>query len=166
MHRLHCQDGIPQNWRSGSFKMNFQVNNTCVFCAFEAPDNPTNLKIALERYRSHLSTQTWRYTCWILATFVYVLCTYPEVKVFMSGGTMTVSREPLVTENYNKAEIIMQANKTSSNDHSRYLRGSREICCWWCTTRGQKITTMPLGNLFSKMPGRMWIMHRFARTSY
>ena len=61
MHRLHCQNGIPNNevWvkvggdkGGGSFKMNFQicnvahpnsVNNTCVFCAFEASDNPTNL---------------------------------------------------------------------------------------------------------------------------
>lgn len=66
----------------GSFKMNFQicnvahpnsVNNTCVFCAFEAPDNPTNLRIALERYRSQiddLSTKTWRY----LLNFSHYIC--------------------------------------------------------------------------------------------
>lgn len=40
----------------GKFKMTFQImnvqhpNNTCAFCISEAPDNPANLKIALDRY--------------------------------------------------------------------------------------------------------------------
>ena len=42
----------------GSFKMTFQICNveypnspvnTCAFCVFEAPDNVTNLRIALKR---------------------------------------------------------------------------------------------------------------------
>ncbi|KAL5509517.1 hypothetical protein EMCRGX_G004906 [Ephydatia muelleri] len=56
----------------GTFKMNFQiinvaapnsVNNTCVFCCFEADDSYTNLHIALERYKEqveHLQRMTWR----------------------------------------------------------------------------------------------------------
>eukprot|EP00731_Ephydatia_muelleri_P025532 Em0017g615a len=56
---------------SGTFKMNFQivnvaapnsVNNTCVFCCFEADDSYTNLHIALERYKEqveHLQGMTW-----------------------------------------------------------------------------------------------------------
>eukprot|EP00731_Ephydatia_muelleri_P032941 Em0024g485a len=56
----------------GTFKMNFQivnvaapnsVNNTCVFCCFEADDSYTNLHIALERYKEqveHLQGMTWR----------------------------------------------------------------------------------------------------------
>ncbi len=28
--------------------------NTCVFCIFEASDNPANLRIALERYRDQI----------------------------------------------------------------------------------------------------------------
>eukprot|EP00731_Ephydatia_muelleri_P030963 Em0022g477a len=55
----------------GTFKMNFQivnvaapnsVNNTCVFCCFEADDSYTNLHIALERYKEqveHLQGMTW-----------------------------------------------------------------------------------------------------------
>ncbi|KAL5515002.1 hypothetical protein EMCRGX_G000108 [Ephydatia muelleri] len=56
----------------GTFKMNFQivnvaapnsVNNTCVFCCFEADDSYTNLHIALERYKEqveNLQGMTWR----------------------------------------------------------------------------------------------------------
>eukprot|EP00731_Ephydatia_muelleri_P011193 Em0006g87a len=56
----------------GTFKMNTQivnvaapnsVNNTCVFCCFEADDSYTNLHIALERYKEqveHLQGMTWR----------------------------------------------------------------------------------------------------------
>eukprot|EP00731_Ephydatia_muelleri_P004655 Em0002g831a len=55
----------------GTFKMNFQivnvsalnfVNNTCVFCCFEADDSYTSLHIALERYKEqveHLQGMTW-----------------------------------------------------------------------------------------------------------
>eukprot|EP00731_Ephydatia_muelleri_P000748 Em0001g748a len=55
----------------GTFKMNFQivnvaapnsVNNTCVFCCFEADDSYTNLHIALEQYKEqvkHLQGMTW-----------------------------------------------------------------------------------------------------------
>ena len=68
MHRLTWHSGsLPEDeiWAKlggdkggGTFKMNFQIvnvshpnspNNTCVFCVFEAPDNPANLRIALER---------------------------------------------------------------------------------------------------------------------
>ena len=38
--------------------------NTCAFCVFEAPDNITNLKIALERFQDqvdNLHKRTWRY---------------------------------------------------------------------------------------------------------
>ena len=38
------------------------VRNSCVFTIFEAPDSPTNLHIALNRYQSEISNlQT---TCW------------------------------------------------------------------------------------------------------
>ena len=39
------------------------TNNTSLFCAFEGPDNPAKLSIALERYKSqidNLSVKTWR----------------------------------------------------------------------------------------------------------
>ena len=56
----------------GSFKMGFQIvnlphsnspENTCVFCAFEAPDTPTNLQIALSGFKDQingLQGHTWR----------------------------------------------------------------------------------------------------------
>ena len=83
MHRLTWHGGkIPNSeiWvklggdkGGGSFKMTFQVCNvehpnshvnTCAFCVFEAPDNITNLRIALEQFRDQvdcLETKTWRY---------------------------------------------------------------------------------------------------------
>ena len=82
VHRLTWHGGvIPEDeiWvklggdkGGGSFKMSFQIcnvlhpnspNNTCVFCAYEAPDNPSNLRIALERYCDQvnsLESKTWR----------------------------------------------------------------------------------------------------------
>ena len=56
----------------GSFKMSFQlgnvsspnsVNNTCVFTVFNASDTPTNVHVALSRYRdsvSSLQSLQWR----------------------------------------------------------------------------------------------------------
>lgn len=56
----------------GSFKMAFEVANTrapnstkstIVFSMFEAPDNPHNLKMALDRYREDidcLQNEKWR----------------------------------------------------------------------------------------------------------
>ena len=55
-----------------SFKMSFQlvnvphpnsVQNTCVFCIFEAKDTPTNLSVALERFKrqiTSLQSTEWR----------------------------------------------------------------------------------------------------------
>ena len=84
MHRLTWHEGkMPENelWikiggdkGGGSFKMTFQIcnvdhpnstNNTCAFCIFEAPDNATNLQIALQRFQDEvdsLQSKTWRYT--------------------------------------------------------------------------------------------------------
>ena len=54
------------------FKMSFQivntphpnsVDNTCVFCVFEAKDFVTNLQVALERYKTQITSlqiQQWR----------------------------------------------------------------------------------------------------------
>lgn len=56
-----------------TFKMSFQicnvispnaVSNTCVFCVFQAPDTPVNLKIGLERFTeqmTELQQMEWRY---------------------------------------------------------------------------------------------------------
>ena len=59
-----------------SFKMNFQivnVQNTCVFTAFEAPDSKTNLHLTLTRYHEavkHMQTYTWRY-CYMTTHRIY-----------------------------------------------------------------------------------------------
>ncbi len=80
--RLTWHDGlIPESeiWLKiggdkggSSFKMAFQIcnvlhpnspENTCVFCAFEAPDNRTNIHIGLQGFREQvdeLGTKTWR----------------------------------------------------------------------------------------------------------
>ena len=81
LNKLTWPEGIPQSeiWikiggdKGGkSFKMSFQlvnvpapnsVQNTCVFCLFEAKDSPANLTVALERFRAQVTTlqQTqWR----------------------------------------------------------------------------------------------------------
>lgn len=90
-HHYHCifrhgrlvwHDLIPKNeiWvkiggdkGGGSFKMAFELANnknpnakynTVVFSAFEAPDNASNIKLALDRYVcdvEHLQTTKWRY---------------------------------------------------------------------------------------------------------
>lgn len=81
VHRLTWHGILPEEevWvkiggdkGGGSFKMNFQVvnihhpnspKNTCAFCVFEAPDNPANLQIALQRYReqvNELKNKFWR----------------------------------------------------------------------------------------------------------
>ena len=73
VHRLTWHEGkIPDTQicvkhggdkGGGSFKMSFQLcnvehpnspTNTCVFCVFEAADNITNLKIALEQFRGQI----------------------------------------------------------------------------------------------------------------
>ncbi len=80
--RLVHHEMIPEGeewWKlggdkgGGSFKMSFQlggiskpnsVHNTCVFTIFNASDTPTNLHIALARYKdrvSDLKTLQWRY---------------------------------------------------------------------------------------------------------
>ncbi len=56
--------------------------NTCVFCAFEASDNPTNLKIALERQPEHTNLEV--YLMNFIALFMYC-ARGKKVKVFMSG---------------------------------------------------------------------------------
>ena len=75
MERLTWHDGLipdDQIWLKiggdkggGSFKMSLQIanilhpnspQNTLVFCAFEASDTPTNLHIALDRYRTQVET--------------------------------------------------------------------------------------------------------------
>jgi hypothetical protein len=57
----------------GSFKMAFQIvnvpnpnsiQNTCVFCCFEAGDSITNLHVALDRFQPQvekLKGMKWRY---------------------------------------------------------------------------------------------------------
>ncbi len=56
--------------------------------------------------------------------------------------------EPLVTENYNKADY--HAGKHWCLTTKPTTR-TRDLLLMVHNTRGQKITTMPSGNIFSKM---------------